>query len=132
MKETASPPSFNRRQQAAGGSRRSPIPVPVAPVSDAEEQDALGPVRSAAIDGVVGLAICAVVEFACLRFKKPDGRCESIRLYAQGLYNLGPFLGLLRDQLAEFVGRAREGCGAQVGKPRLHLGLEMNRLDLVV
>ena len=36
---------------------------------------------------------------------------------------LGPFFGFVRDELGEVAGRADKRCGAQVGKPRLDLGI---------
>src|SRR5690242_3424359 len=46
--------------------------------------------------------------------------------------DLAPLLGLVRNQLSE-VGRRAWKCGdAQLGKPRLHLGISEGRIDLLV
>ena len=46
--------------------------------------------------------------------------------------HLGPFLGFFRDQLAEVGGRAGKHRAAQVGKPRLELGIGEGGVDLLV
>src|SRR5258706_10815748 len=47
----------------------------------------------------------------------------SFRLGAGELYNLGPFLGFVHDELAELGGRAGQQRGAELGKSRLCLGI---------
>src|SRR6516165_2866735 len=46
--------------------------------------------------------------------------------------DLAPLLGFLGDQLAEVGGRARKHRAAEIGKPRLHLGIGEGRIDLFV
>ena len=46
--------------------------------------------------------------------------------------HLGPFLGFVSDELAEVGGRAGKDRAAQIGKPRLDLGIGEGRIDLLV
>src|SRR5262245_25410336 len=57
---------------------------------------------------------------------------RSLRLDAGELDHLAPLLGFLADHLAEVGGRARKCSGAQLGKPRLYLGIGKSRVDLLV
>src|SRR6516162_10988582 len=55
-----------------------------------------------------------------------------IRLGAGNLDHLRPFGGLLHDELAEFSRRAGNHRGAELGEPRLHLGIGDDRVGLPV
>jgi hypothetical protein len=55
-----------------------------------------------------------------------------VRLDASELDHLAPLLGFLGDQPAEILWRARHHCCAEVGKPRLQLGIGEARIDLAV
>jgi hypothetical protein len=61
-----------------------------------------------------------------------SGRLNLLRLDVRKFHHLAPFLGFFGDQLAEIGGRARKCSGAQLGKPRLHLGIGKSRVDLLV
>src|SRR5262252_2666159 len=61
-----------------------------------------------------------------------NGNYRLLRLDAGKLDHLCPLLGLLGDELAEVGGRAGHHGAAQVGKPRLHLGIAESRVDLPV
>src|SRR5262245_40864682 len=54
------------------------------------------------------------------------------RLGARELDDLGPLLGVFGDELCKVGGRARKRSAAQVGKPRLDLGVSETRIDLLV
>src|SRR5262249_50489905 len=56
----------------------------------------------------------------------------SICFDARELHHLAPLFGLFGDELAEIGRRAWKGGGAQLGKPRLHLGIGKGRVDLRV
>jgi hypothetical protein len=47
----------------------------------------------------------------------------SLRLDAGGLDHLGPLLGLIGDKLSEVGGRSSQDGAAQIGEPRLDLGI---------
>src|SRR5262245_1762428 len=53
-------------------------------------------------------------------------------LDANGLHHLAPLLGFIGDELTEVDRRARKGRSAQLGKPRLDLGIGKARIDLFV
>src|SRR5882672_5239295 len=55
-----------------------------------------------------------------------------LRLDTSELDHLAPLLGFGGDELAEIGGRTWEHRGAQVGKPRLHLGVGEGRVDLTI
>jgi hypothetical protein len=61
-----------------------------------------------------------------------DAQPTLIRLDARDLDHLGPFLGFVRDELAEARGRHRHRLGAQFGKPRLQLGVSQSGIALRV
>src|SRR5262245_9531602 len=46
--------------------------------------------------------------------------------------HLAPFLGLLGDELAEISGAHRHRRGAEIGEPRLDLGISKAGVDLLV
>src|SRR5262249_23485025 len=56
----------------------------------------------------------------------------SLRLDAGGLDHLAPFLGFLGAELAKIGGRARKHCIADIGKPRLDLGVVEARVNFAV
>src|SRR5262249_58037849 len=47
-------------------------------------------------------------------------------------YHFAPLLGLVGDKLTEVAGRARKDAAAEVGKPRLDLGIGETSVDLLV
>src|SRR5262245_20908670 len=59
-------------------------------------------------------------------------RVGSLRLDAGGLDHFGPLLGFGSNVLAEISGWATERCGAEVGKPRLDLGIGEASVDCPV
>src|SRR5262249_23018756 len=56
----------------------------------------------------------------------------SLRLDAGGLDHFGPLFGFGSNVLAEISGWATERCGAEVGKPRLDLGIGEASVDCPV
>src|SRR5262245_65889447 len=56
----------------------------------------------------------------------------SLRLDASELDHLAPLLGFFGDKPAEIGRRAHHHCAAQIGKPRLQLGIDKARVDLLV
>src|SRR5271169_773313 len=56
----------------------------------------------------------------------------SIRLGTRELDDLGPLLGFLGEELVEIRSRARKHRRAQIGKPRPHVAIGENGVDLVV
>src|SRR5262245_8266345 len=56
----------------------------------------------------------------------------SLRLDVGRSDHLGPFFGFVGDELAKLAGRARNHHSAQVGEPRLYLGIREARIDLLV
>src|SRR6516164_4200049 len=56
----------------------------------------------------------------------------SLPLYANEFHYLAPLLGFIGDELAEVGRRARKRRSAQLGKPRLNLGIGKARIDLFV
>src|SRR6476659_3481825 len=61
-----------------------------------------------------------------------SGRTGSLRLEARELDHLAPFLGFVCDELSEVCGRARQQRAAQIGKPRLDLGIVETGISLLV
>jgi hypothetical protein len=59
-------------------------------------------------------------------------QAASFRLEARELDHLAPFLSFVRDELSEVGGRARQQRAAQIGKPRLDLGIGKPGVDLLV
>src|SRR6202140_3154169 len=59
-------------------------------------------------------------------------KSASIRLDTRDLDHFGPFLGFRDDELAEVGGRAGQHRGAELGEPRLHLGIGEGRIGLLV
>jgi hypothetical protein len=57
---------------------------------------------------------------------------ESLRLDARELDHIGPFLGFLSNEISEVGGRAGKDRVAQVGEPRLELGIGEARIDVVI
>src|SRR5215472_4653324 len=57
---------------------------------------------------------------------RPGG---SLRLDAREPDHLRPLLRFVGDELSKIVGRARKHSAAQVGKPRLHLGILVEIVD---
>jgi len=57
---------------------------------------------------------------------------QSLRLDVGHPDHLAPLLGFVRDQLAEVSRRARKWRAAQIGKPRLDLGICERGVDLLV
>src|SRR5215510_14570942 len=60
------------------------------------------------------------------------GFAQSLRLDVGHPDHLAPLLGFVRDQLAEVSRRARKRRAAQIGKPRLDLGICERGVDLLV
>src|SRR5262245_38627345 len=56
----------------------------------------------------------------------------SVRLDARELDHLGPLLGFLGNEFPEIGGRERDHGAAEVGKPRLDLGISKAGVDLLV
>jgi hypothetical protein len=68
--------------------------------------------------------------------RSPNGRYGiftgargSLRLYARKLHDLGPLVGLVGDEFAEFCWRKRKHRAAQVSKPRLEFGIGKTGVD---
>src|SRR5262245_7779878 len=59
-------------------------------------------------------------------------RVRSVRLDAGELDHLAPLLRFVGYELSKVGRRAWKGGGAQLGKPRLHLGIGEGRIDLFV
>ena len=57
---------------------------------------------------------------------------SSFWLDIRSFNHLGPFLGLVGDELAEVGRRTRNRNAAQIGEPRLHRGVGEARVDLLV
>jgi len=57
---------------------------------------------------------------------------SSFRLRARELDHLGPLLGFFDDEYSELARRAAEHRRAQIGKPRLYLGVRKNGVHLLV
>ena len=64
--------------------------------------------------------------------QRPRLRVRLVHLGAGELDHLAPFLGLVRHQLAEVGGRARQQNGADLGEPRLCLGIGEDFIDRLV
>src|SRR5262249_45614700 len=62
----------------------------------------------------------------------PARNAGSLPFYSNELHQLAPLLGFICDELAEVSSRARKGRTAQLGKPRLNLGIGKARIDLFV
>src|SRR5262249_57638346 len=60
------------------------------------------------------------------------GRRKSLSLNTGKLYHLGPFFGFISNKLREVSGRAGKYRSAQIGEPRLDLGVGESRIDLIV
>src|SRR3954468_11696280 len=56
----------------------------------------------------------------------------SLRLDVGCPDDLAPFLGFVGDELSEIGGRAAKHGAAQIGEPRLDLGVRESRVDLFV
>ena len=65
-------------------------------------------------------------------YRDVEIRPRSLHLDVGGPDHLGPFLGFIADELAEVVRRARKHHAAEVGEPRLHLGIGKRGVDLGV
>src|SRR5436309_3426116 len=63
---------------------------------------------------------------------RPDSGLASLRLDVEGPDDVAPLLGFVGDELAKVGGREREHVAAQVGKPRLDLGISEASVDLLV
>src|SRR5215470_12966511 len=61
-----------------------------------------------------------------------DGGSASLRLDVEGPDDVAPLLRFVGNELAKVGGREREHVGAQVGKPRLDLGISKVSVDLLV
>jgi hypothetical protein len=59
-------------------------------------------------------------------------RLGSLRLDARELHHLRPLLGFCGDEVDKFVSRTRKRFAAQIGKPRLVLGVSEDGVDLPV
>src|SRR5262245_33445304 len=57
---------------------------------------------------------------------------RSFRLDARELDHLGPLLGFVGNEFPEIGGRERDHGAAEVGKPRLDLGISKAGVDLLV
>ena len=68
-------------------------------------------------NGRYGISAAAVAS-VCLDVGRPD--------------HLAPLLGFVGDELSEVGGRARKHRAAQIGEPRLHLGIGEAGIDLLV
>ena len=66
------------------------------------------------------------------RNNRPENRRPSLGPDVGRPDHLAPFLGFLGDELAEIGRRPRERRAAQVGKPRLHLGVGKSSVDFLV
>src|SRR5215831_18385489 len=60
---------------------------------------------------------------------RSSAETSSLRLDVGRPDHLGPFLGLLGDELAEVGGRTDERCATQIGEPRLDRGIGEARID---
>ena len=69
--------------------------------------------------------------FAKWNLWNASGRAGSLRLEARELDHLAPFLGFVCDELSEVGGRPAKRA-AQIGKPRLDLGIGKPSVDLLV
>src|SRR5262249_53058839 len=65
-------------------------------------------------------------------FRGRIGRRKSLSLNTGKLYHLGPFFGFISNKLREVSGRAGKYRSAQIGEPRLDLGVGESRIDLIV
>src|SRR5262249_34850421 len=89
-------------------------------------------------DGAAGDHLAAITEAItarshCLRYVEHPARIAgSLPLDANGLHHLAPLLGFIGDELTEVDRRARKGRSAQIGKPRLDLGIGKARIYLFV
>src|SRR5262249_6340559 len=63
---------------------------------------------------------------------RPDSGSTSVRLDVEGSDDAAPLLRFVDDELAEAGGREREHGAAEVGKPRLDLGIGEESVDLRV
>src|SRR5882762_8497394 len=63
---------------------------------------------------------------------RPRRRSTLLRLDIGRPDHLAPLLGFVPDQLAEVSRRARKWRAAQIGKPRLDLGIRERGVDLLV
>ena len=72
------------------------------------------------------------VLFMTLARSNMECPADQLRLDAGEPDHLAPLLGFVRDELAEVGGRARKHRAAQIGKPRLHLGIGERGVDLPV
>ena len=55
--------------------------------------------------------------------------CGSLRLDVGRPDHLAPLLGLVGDEPSKVGGRARKYAAAEIGKPRLHLGISERSVD---
>src|SRR5215471_10290400 len=70
--------------------------------------------------------------FAERRSWNIDSGSASLRLDVECPDDVAPFLRFVGDELAKVGGRQRECVAAQVGKPRLELGIGKASVDLLV
>src|SRR5262249_60798974 len=57
---------------------------------------------------------------------------KSVRFRARKLNHSGPLLGLAREKLGEIGGRAGQRRAAQLGNPRLHLGIDKGGIEFLI
>src|SRR5215470_11215812 len=77
---------------------------------------------------------CDLAATARQRNRAPSTRLwrDSLRLDVGRPDHPAPLLGLLGDELAEVGGRAGKHGAAELGEPRLRLGVGENRVDLLI
>jgi hypothetical protein len=95
--------------------------------SSAETSPTQGNVLSVHLSGDLSAAITA----RTFSPRLVESTTALLRLDAGRADHLGPFLGFLRDELAEPGGRARERLAADGGKPCLHPGVAEGRIDFL-
>src|SRR5215813_14718787 len=88
--------------------------------------------RSVAALTVFGHRILGIWEVVCGTWTIRPWIAGSPPLDANGLHHLAPLLGFIGDELTKVDRRARKGHSAQLGKPRLDLGIGKARIDLFV
>jgi hypothetical protein len=63
---------------------------------------------------------------------RPDSGSASLRLDVEGPDDVAPLLRFVGDELAKVGGRKREHGAAEIGKPRLDIGIGEASVDLLV
>ena len=78
------------------------------------------------------ITLVATPRFAERALWNIDSGSASLRLDVECPDDVAPFLRFVGDELAKVGGRQRECVAAQVGKPRLELGIGKASVDLLV